>query len=163
MARNASDSVVTVSVLDRLIDEDPRNSHEAQPTRAQSVRRLKEGVRRDLEWLLNTRRVAVPPDEGLEEVNRSIYVFGLPDFTTYSLASPADQAKLMRQLQAAVAIFEPRLASVRIVAVDNTTASSRTLRFRVEGLLLMDPAPEHVSFDTVLELTSGEYEVQNAG
>jgi hypothetical protein len=24
----------------------------------------------------------------------------------------------------------------------------------------MDPAPEHVSFDTVLQLTSGEYQVK---
>jgi len=163
MARTVPDSIVTLSVLDRLIDEDPRNSHEAQPTRAQSVRRLKEAVRRDLEWLLNTRRVAVAPDEGLEYLNRSVYVFGLPDFTTYSLSSPADQTRLVRQLQTVVTTFEPRLASIRIVAVESPTASTRTLRFRVEGLLLMDPAPEHVSFDTVLELTSGEYEVQNAG
>jgi type VI secretion system protein ImpF len=163
MARNAPESVVTLSVLDRLIDEDPRNSREAAPTRVQSVRRLKDAVRRDLEWLLNTRRVAVPPDEGLELVNQSVYVFGLPDFTAYSLASQADQTRLVRHLQRAVAVFEPRLAQVRIVAVESATSSSRTLRFRVEGLLLMDPAPEHVSFDTVLELTSGEYEVQNAG
>jgi type VI secretion system protein ImpF len=163
MARIAPDMVVTLSVLDRLIDDEPHNSQEVAPTRAQSVRKLKEAVRRDLEWLLNTRRVAVPPDEGLEEVNHSVYIFGLPDFTTYSMASPSDQAKLMRELQTAVAYFEPRLASVRIVAMDTTTTASRTLRFRVEGLLLMDPAPEHVSFDTVLQLTSGEYEVQNAG
>jgi len=27
----------------------------------------------------------------------------------------------------------------------------------------MDPAPEHISFDTVLQLTTNQYEVQNAG
>jgi type VI secretion system protein ImpF len=43
------------------------------------------------------------------------------------------------------------------------TGATRTLRFRIEGMLVMDPAPEHVSFDTVLELTSGGYEVRNAG
>jgi type VI secretion system protein ImpF len=34
------------------------------------------------------------------------------------------------------------------------------LRFQIEGLLIMDPAPEHISFDTVLQLASGEYQVK---
>jgi type VI secretion system protein ImpF len=127
------------------------------------VRQLKDGLRRDLEWLLNTRRVAVPPDESLKEVNRSLYVFGLPDFTHYGLNSPQDQAKLVRFLQSTVKIFEPRMANVRIVPLEAVAGKTRTLRFRIEGMLVMDPAPEHVSFDTVLELTSGGYEVRNAG
>jgi type VI secretion system protein ImpF len=164
MARSSSDFVaaVALSTLDRLLDEDPEVSVEATPTRSQSVRQLKEAVRRDLEWLLNTRRIAVPPDESLKEVNRSLYVYGLPDFTTYSLSSPKDQARLIRFLHNTVKLFEPRLGNVRVVTLEGDTPTSRTLRFRIEGLLLLDPAPEHVSFDTVLELTSGEYEVQNA-
>jgi type VI secretion system protein ImpF len=105
----------------------------------------------------------VPPDESLKEVNRSLYVFGLPDFTHYGLNSPQDQAKLVRFLQGTVKIFEPRLANVRIVPLETVSGATRTLRFRIEGMLVMDPAPEHVSFDTVLELTSGGYEVRNAG
>ena len=165
MARYANDNTaaVTLSTLDRLIDDDPDTSVEAIPTRTQSVRQLKDGLRRDLEWLLNTRRVAVPPDESLKEVNRSLYVFGLPDFTHYGLNSPQDQAKLVRFLQSTVKIFEPRMANVRIVPLEAVAGKTRTLRFRIEGMLVMDPAPEHVSFDTVLELTSGGYEVRNAG
>ena len=165
MARYADDNTaaVTLSTLDRLIDDDPDTSVEAIPTRTQSVRQLKDGLRRDLEWLLNTRRVAVPPDESLREVNRSLYVFGLPDFTHYGLNSPQDQAKLVRFLQSTVKIFEPRMANVRIVPLEAVAGKTRTLRFRIEGMLVMDPAPEHVSFDTVLELTSGGYEVRNAG
>jgi len=165
MARYADDytTAVTLSTLDRLIDDDPDTSVEAIPTRTQSVRQLKDGLRRDLEWLLNTRRVAVPPDESLKEVNRSLYVFGLPDFTHYGLNSPQDQAKLVRFLQSTVKIFEPRMANVRIVPLEAVAGKTRTLRFRIEGMLVMDPAPEHVSFDTVLELTSGGYEVRNAG
>jgi type VI secretion system protein ImpF len=127
------------------------------------VRQLKDGLRRDLEWLLNTRRIAVPPDESLKEVNKSLYVYGLPDFTAYALNSPKDQSKLVRFLQSTVKIFEPRLANVRIIPLESVAGKTRTLRFRIEGMLMMDPAPEHVSFDTVLELTSGGYEVRNAG
>jgi len=165
MARPAADTAtsVTLAVLDRLIDEDPKNSAEAAPTRAQSVRRLKDAVRRDLEWLLNTWRIAEPPDESLKELNRSLYVYGLPDFSSFSLASPKDRGKLVRALQATVRIFEPRIANVRVVPLEESAPGTRTLRFRIEGLLVMDPAPEQVSFDTVLELNGGGYEVRNAG
>jgi type VI secretion system protein ImpF len=163
MAHSEPDRAVTLSVFERLIDYEPRNAKEAPVTHGQSVRQLKESVRRDLEWLLNTRLVAIPPDERLREVNRSAYVYGLPDFTAYSLSNPDDQNKLTRHLQTAIKQFEPRLAKVRVVPVDESAPSTRTFRFRIEALLLMDPAPEHISFDTVLQLSSGEYEVVRAG
>jgi type VI secretion system protein ImpF len=151
------------SVFDRLIDYEPRNGTEASVTPAQSVHQLKESLRRDLEWLLNSRLVAFTPVERLRELNRSVYVYGLPDVTACSLSNPDDQTRLIRHLQTALKNFEPRLAKVRVVPLEASAATARTLRFRIEGLLLMDPAPEHISFDTVLELTSGQYEVANAG
>ena len=163
MTRSVPESPVMLSVFDRLIDFEPRNSRELPLTRAQSVHRLKESVRRDLEWLLNTRLVAVPPDERLREVNRSLYVYGLPDFSAYSLSNPEDQTRLVRHLQAAIQRFERRLAKVRVAPAEAASGDTRTLRFRIEALLVMDPAPEHITFDTVLQLTSGEYEVANAG
>ncbi|HXP63633.1 MAG TPA: type VI secretion system baseplate subunit TssE [Dongiaceae bacterium] len=163
MPRPAPDAAVTLSVFDRLIDDDPRNSSEAPLTRAQSVRTLRNAVRRDLEWLLNTRQVAFPPPEGLRELNRSVYTFGLPDFTGFSLSSPAAEARLVRHLQTTLKFFEPRLAKVRVVPLEPLVGKTRTFRFRIEALLLMDPAPEHISFDTVLQLTTSQYEVQDAG
>jgi type VI secretion system protein ImpF len=162
MAQNTERSV-TLSVLDRLIDRDPRTSSEPPLSRAQSVRQFKDSVQRDLEWLLNTRRIAVPPEESLRELNRSVYAYGMPDFTAYSLSSPKDRTRLLRSLQAALKLFEPRLANVVVIPLESEGVAARTLRFRIEGLLLMDPAPEQVSFDTVLELTSGQYEIANAG
>src|ERR1039458_6750363 len=163
MPRPGADAAVTLSVLDRLIDADPRTSSEAPLTRAQSVRALRDAVRRDLEWLLNTRQVAFPPFEGFRELNRSVYVYGLPDFTGYTMASAAAEARLTRQLQFALKLFEPRLARVRVVPLEPLAAGSRTFRFRIEGLLMMDPAPEHISFDTVLKLSTNQCEVQDAG
>ena len=113
--------------------------------------------------MLNTRKIAFPPDETLKEVNRSVYMFGLPDFTGYKMSSPADHAKLLRVIQNSVKLFEPPPGKHQIVPIETGETLSRTLRLRIEGLLLIDPAPEHVTFDTVLELTSGQYEVQNAG
>ncbi|MGE3647832.1 MAG: hypothetical protein AB7G10_05815, partial [Reyranellaceae bacterium] len=44
-----------LSLLDRLIDEDPENQVELPPTPTEALDRLREGVRRDVEALLNTR------------------------------------------------------------------------------------------------------------
>jgi len=47
---------------------------------------------------------------------------------------------------------------VRIGDVD--VLSTPMVRFQVEAILQMDPSPEHVVFDTVLEVARGEYVVQ---
>lgn len=166
MARTPGDITVTLSVLDRLIDREPDSQSEAPLTRSQSVRLLKAGVQRDLEWLLNTRRIFEEPDESLKEVNRSLYTYGLPDFSQYTMASAADQAKLLRQLQATVKLFEPRLANVRIVPLETSEPGIQQFRLRIEAMLLMDPSPEPVSFDTVIGLRSGTCRISggaNAG
>jgi type VI secretion system protein ImpF len=155
MARPLGDITVTLSVLDRLIDNEPKNQSEAPLSRAQSVRLLKASVQRDLEWLLNTRRIFQEPDESLKETNRSLYVYGLPDFSTFSMNSTGDQTRLVRQLLATVKLFEPRLANVRIVPLDSSESGIQQVRLRIEAMLLMDPAPEPVSFDTTIELKSG--------
>ena len=160
--RTQPNSAVTLSVLDRLTDNDPRSpTVEAPLTRAESVRVLRSAVRRDLEWLLNTRRN--PDDPGAEnvETENSLYNYGLPDFSAYSIASAKDQTKLVRVLQAAVKIFEPRLANIRVVPIEINPKGLRTLRIRIEGLLMMDPAPEHISFDTTLQLTTGDFRIKD--
>ena len=69
----------------------------------------------------------------------------------------------MRALQAAVKTFEPRMANVRIVPLEINPKGLRTMRIRIEGLLLMDPAPEHISFDTTLQLTTGDFRIKDDG
>jgi len=104
---------------------------------------------------LNTRRIFQEPDESLKELNHSLYIYGLPDFSQYAMANPADQSKLLRQLQATVKMFEPRLGNVRLVPVESSETGIQQMRLRIEAMLLMDPAPEPVSFDTVIGLKSG--------
>jgi type VI secretion system protein ImpF len=159
MERNSDPSAVSLSLLDRLVDLDRGVPDRPWISRAESVRRLRTSVRRDLEWLLNTRRVAVSPSS-CRELNRSVWVYGLPDFTAYSLASASDRVRLLRDLEAAIRAFEPRLDGVRVVPVEQERLAA-ALRFRIEAFLLVQPVPEQISFDTVLELSSGEYQVRS--
>ena len=158
MAKLGTQRTIQPSLIDRLIDREPENRKEAQEMRNQSLRELKDAVRRDLEWLLNSRRSPAEPPESAKELWRSVYCFGLPDITGASLSSGDDRQRLARMVEAAIATYEPRLQNVT-VSMKPVAGEIHVLRFQIEGLLRTEPAPARVFFDTTLELTKGEYEV----
>src|SRR4030095_12111740 len=104
---------ISPSVLDRLIDLDPRQTTEATAFHAASLRDLKQAVRRDLESLLNTRCHLSSADGELEEAKRSVAFYGIPDFTGISATSPAEQKRLTGLLEEALRTFEPRFINVK--------------------------------------------------
>ena len=109
---------------------------------------------------LNTRQVVggIPP--GLEELTRSVAAYGLPDFTTVSIKSPSDQNRMQRTLEAAIKAFEPRLDDVK-VTITTVRATDQKMRFHIEARLKVEPAPEPVSFDTVLQVANSQYVVKS--
>jgi type VI secretion system protein ImpF len=159
MARFDNEERVTLSVLDRLIDERPRDPDEPPSSRQSSLRVFKAAVRRDLEWLLNTRQLAGGLPEGLEELRTSLAAYGLPDFAGATSDEGASQTRVRAAIEEAIRSFEPRLQDVN-VSLEPQRETERSLRFRIDALLMIDPAPEPVTFDTTLRLVSGEYEVE---
>jgi len=152
---------VTLSVLDRLMDEEPKRTQEPPMSRAQSLRELRAALRRDLEWLFNSRATIEESPESLKEVERSVYNYGIQDTSSLYLRSGKDQEALARSIKTAITFFEPRLQSVKVV-IQPASDDTRGLHFTIDGLLRMDPAPEPIFFDTLLEPTSGEYKVKSA-
>ena len=150
---------IAASVLDRLIDHEPDVSREPPASRASSLRELKQAVRRDLEWLLNTRQCIDEIPDDLKELKKSVLVYGLPDFSQANVKSPSDQARLRRVIVEAIRNFEPRLSDVR-VTIEPAREVERALHFRIDALLRVDPVSEPVTFDTTLHLYNGEYEVK---
>ena len=59
MAELAPRERLQPSLLDRLSDDEPDNAVEPRERRVLSLRTLREGVLRDLAWLLNTHQPAV--------------------------------------------------------------------------------------------------------
>lgn len=154
MARSTIETLVTQSVLDRLtaVEDWPA-------TRSQSLRFFKETLKRDLEWLLNTRQPPLPELADYPLARASVINYGLPDITALGLASASDHRRLRIAIETCLSNFEPRLTDVR-VTLQGTDTTDRRLRFHIEGNMKLDPAPEEISFDTVLELSSGEYKVK---
>jgi type VI secretion system protein ImpF len=139
---------VRPSVLDRLIDDNPTSNVEPPLTRSQSVRVFKAALRRDLEWLLNARRIITPVPEDCEELARSVYTFGLPDITSMSKDSRESFERLARLIQSAIDVFEPRLTGVTVDLREGDSKLLRDVHFVIDGILRLDPMPERVMFDT---------------
>jgi type VI secretion system protein ImpF len=157
----ARERTAQLSVLDRLIDENPRMRDDPPRTESDSVRAVKRSLLRDLEWLLNTRQIHHPVPEGLKELENSVFRYGLPDLTSMSGGSDVVRMALVRSLEEELRLFEPRLVGVHVSVAESKEADDRSLRFVVEGLLRMDPEPERVVFDTVLEAGTGQFSIRS--
>lgn len=134
-----------MNLLDRLIDDESHRPNLAQ---------LRQSVRRDLEWLLNARRSWLLFPEQYAELEKSVLGFGLPDFTVMELSTQTGRQWLCDEVQRTIVRFEPRLVRVKVAMRDNTTPLDRLLRLRIDAVLLVDPVPQPVAFDSELEPVS---------
>ena len=159
MSRVDSHQGLMPSILDRLIDPESAGT---VARRGYGVAQMTEAVRRDLTELLNTRQSheGLPPD--FEELHRSILAYGLPDLTSFDAVTPDDRRRIGQMIEKIIERFEPRLRDVRATVLTPGESRERTIRFRVDARLCLDPAPE-VAFDTVLELSTGRYAVTPSG
>jgi type VI secretion system protein ImpF len=159
MPRVDNEIRITPSVLDRLLDDRPEETREAPASRQTSLRLLKDSVRRDLEWLLNTRWDPGAPSPGQSEIGQSVAAFGLPDVAAVNVHTAEGREGLKQAVETAVRVFEPRLEGVR-VALENVSQNERAVTFRIEAQLRVEPAPEPVVFDTMLQAGSGGFRVK---
>lgn len=144
------------SLLDRLIDLDPAHPREPVQSRQLSYSQAREAVGRDLENLLNTKCFAGDIPAACRELGKSVYAYGLSDFTSRNPGSPSVQNDLRREIERAIQLFEPRLSKFSVQS-EESDGRERRLRFRITALLVMDQGAEPVSFDTFFDLNLGEY------
>jgi len=151
MARIEPNREVLLSVLDRLLDDDPDVRHDPAYVSRNALRDLRASVSRDLETLLNTRRRALLFPDDLKETRSSILAFGVPDMTGANMASRTARTQFLRRIEEIVQRFEPRFKRVKVIHTDTQDPLDRTLRFKIEALLWAEPAPELVAYDSMLE------------
>ena len=150
---------ITPSIIDRLIDLEPRVSTEPHRARLGGLSDLKMSVRRDLEWLLNTRCLLLHGiEEPPEEVSASLAAYGLPDFTGLGAKDAYEQKRMQASIEKAIRLFEPRFLDVR-VTLDPISNTDKELTFRIEANLDLEPVPEPIVFDTVLQVGGSGFAV----
>lgn len=146
------------SLLDRLTDDEPDRRSESAEKRVLSVQRLRESVRRDLGWLLNTPHLASLVDlDRFPQVRKSTLNYGIPGLAGRT-ASSMDKAAIAKQLRQAIADFEPRLLerTVKVrVLVDKESHSPNALRLGIEAHLWSQPLPLKLYFRTDVDLEDG--------
>lgn len=147
------------SIIDRLIDPD---SGGTAWRRGYGVEQMVDVVRRDMEDLLNTRQSSAGLPEEFHEVIHSLIAYGLPDLTSLNAFTPQQREDIGRIIEAVVGLFEPRLKEIRATMIEGSSNKERTVRFRIDAKLRVDPAPE-VAFDTILELTTGQASIKQGG
>ncbi len=161
MAKSDNKSALIVSVLDRLLDDEPGNPREQPRSSGMDLRALKQCVRRDLENLLNTRwRCKSWPPE-MRELENSLVDYGIPDFTGINMSVPSERENLRSVVERVIRRFEPRLKNVAVAILGNVDEFDRTLRFRINAQLRTEPAPEPVTFDSELEPLTTSIEIKS--
>ena len=147
------------SLLDRLLDDAPQITSEAAAELQLDLARYKHTVARDLEALLNARRVDLDAlIEVLPHARSSIMSYGICDLSSLSLLDPSAQMQLRSEIKTAIERHEPRLSRVR-VSLDAPRGRERHLRFRVDAVLGVHPQRPPVVFDALLQLATSTYRV----
>jgi type VI secretion system protein ImpF len=132
-------------VLDRLLGHggDINQPH-------QILRQLRESVRRDLEFLFNTRLRCISPQEDAKHLQNSLLNYGLPDMATVNLTSADSRKDFCRVIERTILKNDPRIKSVNVKNDDKIDNEDPNIRFRVEAVLHTNPAPELIVFDSAL-------------
>ena len=125
MAKKA-ENLVTQSLLDRLIDVD-----DWPTTRSNSMRMYRDSLKRDVEWLLNTRRPPIDHIESYSKASASVIHYGLTDINAFTGSSGRDENALSLAILQSLREFEPRIQSPRVFLVRNDTAN-RHVRFHID-------------------------------
>jgi type VI secretion system protein ImpF len=147
-------------LLDRLIDEAPEKQVDAPVTANDAMEALRRSVRRDLEMLLNSRRRWRSWPVELRELDLSVLSYGIPDCTAGTFHDKRQREVLRAEVEDTLRRFEPRFARVRVALVETKNSLDSTLRLQIEALLHADPAPEAISFETVVDATTADVMVR---
>ena len=149
-SRHPSSRIVP-SILDRLIDEHPDRERDRPRSPSEMLSDLRASIHRDLEALLNARRPWRHQGEAWPGLCSSPAGYGISDLTAGRFNDEEGREALRLEIETAIRRFEPRLTAVEVQVSTPDAPLSATLALRINAVLLVEPQPEPVSFDTVVE------------
>jgi len=147
------------SLLDRLMDDEPDITQESRSQRVLSIKQLREGVIRDLVWLLNTGNLTETQDlSKYNQISNSVINFGTSRLTGFT-KSNLNINQVETTIRQAIIDFEPRINADTIkvhVIVDKEKMSVNAVQFEIEGELWAHPIPLQLYMKTEIDLESGD-------
>lgn len=145
------------SLLDRLIDDEADRKSDGTP----GLAKLRDGLRRDLEDLLNTRRRFLRPPGALDQLDRSLLTYGLSDFTNEQLTSLSFRQDFSDEVEQVLRRLEPRISVQEVQFLENADPLDRRLRFRIVGAVQLSGERQSLSFDSYVDPIEGAIVVRD--
>lgn len=153
--------IVTQSLIDRLIDDDPQGSSDAHESEDEAIARYKVALRRDLESLLNTKRPWLPVVDRYPGMDRTVVGYGIPDLSTEDMSVPAVRERVRRVITQVIREHEPRLSEIDIEMDEGPT--SRGMRLRISAVLNITQSEETVVYEASVRPGDRTIEVNLSG
>ena len=129
------------TIIDRLIDRGEAGGKS-------SLASLREGLRRDLEAALNSRRRLTSWPRELEQLDRSLVNYGLDDMINESLTATDFRERFVEEVELLIRRLEPRIGRFEVTILPNKDELDRTLRFRISGAMMLGGERQELSFDS---------------
>ena len=129
-----------------------------------TARKLRDIVKRDLSWLMNTGNLEAVQDlDDYPLVKESVLNYGVPDLTGAGIDN-ININELERRLHRILVRYEPRILRRTLkVAISKSAEMSRNaLRFDIECDIWGQPAPEHIHLNSELDLELGSFKFTEA-
>jgi type VI secretion system protein ImpF len=165
------DGFPTPSLIDRLSNDEPdfydssdvdasgQVRRQVNKTKSrEAVKRYEDSVRRDLEWLFNSRRIKDDRLTRYPELQTSVFCYGIPDLNSEDPSRTHDKDELLHNMEDAVARFDQRLRDLSI-EFGTQVLGSHLLHFHISAVVMMDPVPAEVAFQSSLDPINGECKV----
>jgi type VI secretion system protein ImpF len=148
------------ALLDRLTDLAPDKKKEALDSRVMSRKAYRDGVLRDLQWLLNATNLESSIDFSAHpDAQRSVVNFGLTALSG-RIATNVDTAELEAAIRQAIVQFEPRILpqtlEVKVASSQKSLDVHNVLAVTIRGELWSIPYPVEILLRSDIDLETGQ-------
>lgn len=150
------------ALLDRLTDLAPESKTETRDTRVIDLNRLREIIRRDLSWLLNTNNLDTRIDPDLyPHAAGSVVNFGVREVAG-DYATEDRALRIHQSIQTAIERFEPRIRAGTVEVVERKAEDGRrtTIVFDIAAEMWAQPYPVELYLRSEVDLTTGELRLE---
>ena len=164
MADNLLSERLQPSLLDRLTDEAPSEKQESRSHRAIDISRLREIIKRDLAWLLNTNSLGAMLDEkSYPHVAKSVLNYGVREVAgEYSTSQRVEMIR--KSILHAITVHEPRIirgsTAVELRTEDGKGKGETLIAFDIHADMWAQPMPMELYLRSEVDVTTGELELE---
>lgn len=153
------------ALLDRLTDDAPGERTESRDRRVIDVTRLRDIVRRDLSWLLNTNNLETQIEtDRFPHATNSVINYGVREVSgDYATEERAE--RIRDEMHTAIERFEPRLREGTLEVVQRREGGpiGGVLVFDIVADLWAEPMPLALYLRSEVDVMSGELRLEWAG